>query len=125
MDGTFRTTPKGFYQMLNIIAYDSISHNDIPIAHIPMTHKKQFLYEPVFNTILNFSSDNGLEISFDSKTIMTDFEKPIRNVIKKILKGCYFHFVKALWSKSKKFGLCSKHKIKYTKIIIFSLKMFI
>ena len=113
--------------MLNIIANDSISHNNIPIAHMPMTHKTQFLYEHVFNILLNIASDNGLELSFDSKTIMTDFEKPIRNAIKNILKGVklkgyYFHFVKALWSKSKKLGLCSKQKIKYTKIIIFSLK---
>lgn len=128
MDGTFRTAPKGFYQMFNIIANDSNSHINIPVAHIPMTHKTQFLYEHVFNTLLNIASDNGLELSFDSKTIMTDFEKPIRNAIKNILKGvklkgCFFHFVKALWSKSKKLGLCRKNKIKNTKIIIFSLKM--
>ena len=128
IDATFRTAPKGFYQMLNIIADDSNSHINIPVAHIPMTHKTQFLYEHVLNTLLNIASDNGLELSFDSKTIMTDFEKPIRNAIKKIskgvkLKGCFFHFVKALWSKSKKLGLCCKNKIKYTKIIIFCLKM--
>ena len=128
MDGTFRTAPKGFYQMLNIIANDSNSHNNIPVAHIPITHKSQFLYEYVFNTLLNIASDNGLELSSDSKTIMTDFEKLIRHAIKNILKivklkGCFFHFIKALWSKSKKLGLCHKNKIKYTKIIIFSLKM--
>ena len=107
MDGTFRTAPKGFYQMLNIIANDSNSHNNIPVAHIPITHKTLFLYEHVFNTLLNVASDNGLELSSDSKTIMTDFEKLIRHAIKNILKivklkGFFFHFVKALWSKSKK-----------------------
>ena len=101
MNGTFRTSPKEFYQMLNIIANDSNSHNNIPVAHIPMIHKTQFLYEHVFNTLLNIISDNRLELSFDSKIIMTDFEKPIRHAIKNILKGvklkgCFFHFVKAL-----------------------------
>ena len=48
----------------------------------------------------------------------------IKNILKGVkLKGCFFHFVKALWSKSKKLGLCRKNKIKNNKIIIFSLKM--
>ena len=59
---------------------------------------------------------------------MIDFEKPLQNAVKTnfpnaIVDGCYFHFVKLLWTKAKTFGLCSKKKLKITKILIFILKI--
>lgn len=59
---------------------------------------------------------------------MADFEislqKELRkNFINSKIDGCFFHYVKLLWSKTKKFGLCTKEKIKTTKIILFILKI--
>ena len=36
----------------------------------------------------------------------------------------FLHYVKALWQKAKKFGLCQKEKLKDTMILIFSFKVF-
>ena len=57
-------------------------------------------------------------------TDLTDFEKPLQNAIKKnfpgaVIDGCFFHFVKLLWAKSKKLGLCKCDQLKKTKLIIF------
>ena len=59
---------------------------------------------------------------------MIDFEKSLQNAVKNnfpnaIINGCYFHYVKLLWEKAKKLGLCKKNDIKYTKIVIFLLKI--
>jgi hypothetical protein len=39
------------------------------------------------------------------------------------LKGCYFHYIKNIWAKAKKLGLCRKKFIDKTKLIIFALKI--
>ena len=59
---------------------------------------------------------------------MIDFEKPLQNAIKKNfpkaqVDGCYFHFVKLLWTKAKTLGLTTKNRLKITKILIFILKL--
>ena len=58
---------------------------------------------------------------------MCDFELNLRKSIKfnftgADLKECYFHYIKNLWKKAKKLGLCRKIYIKKTKLVIFSLK---
>ena len=60
---------------------------------------------------------------------MTDFEHPLRKVIKEIypdcyLEGCYFHYSKAIWNKAKKIGLVNKKYIKILKFIIFGYKIY-
>lgn len=59
---------------------------------------------------------------------MTDFEHGLRTTLKNmypkcILEGCFFHFSKALWTKSKKFGLINKKYIGITRIINLSFKI--
>ena len=59
---------------------------------------------------------------------MMDFEPAIQNSVREIfpnakINGCYFHFVKILWGKAKKYGLCTKKDMKYTKILLFVLKL--
>lgn len=59
---------------------------------------------------------------------MYDFELNLRKTIKNCfldcnLKGCYFHYIKNLWAKAKKFGLFRKKYINKTKILIFGLKL--
>ena len=41
-----------------------------------------------------------------------------------MVNGRYFHYSKLLWNTAKKYGLCTKDKIKNTKILLFILKIF-
>ena len=43
---------------------------------------------------------------------------------KSYLEGYYFHFIKVLWEKSKRLGICCKKIINNTKIIIFAFKIY-
>ena len=128
MDGTFRTCPKNYYQLFNIIAKDKQTGKNIPVIHIPMSHKSEFLYNKIFENLVNIGKDLNIDLKMEKKTCMTDFDKGLRNSLRKVfeginLRGCFFHYVKALWSKAKKLGLCAYNKIKVTKIIIFGLKV--
>ena len=129
MDATFRSTPKKFYQLFNIIAV--LEGNDFifPIIHILMTHNSCFSYETIFKCLNQFIEEMQIEFSFNRSHIMTDFEKPLRKALKNIypncvLEGCYFHYVKALCGKSKNLGLINKANIKFLRFIIFGFKIY-
>lgn len=128
IDATFRTSPKNFYLLLNIIVKDNQSGLNIPVIHVPMSHKSEFLYLKLFETINQICLDFNIKLNMNMKTCITDFEKGLRKILRNLyerinLRGCYFHYVKALWSKAKKLGLCGVRKIQITKLIIFGLKV--
>ena len=55
---------------------------------------------------------------------MKNFCKPQKkNFPTAIIDGCFFHYVKLLWAKSKKFRLCKIQKLKKTKLILFIFKL--
>ena len=59
---------------------------------------------------------------------MLDFEPSLQNAVRKVfegikISGCYFHYVKILWQKAKKYGLFTKNGIRVTKILLFILKI--
>jgi len=61
---------------------------------------------------------------------MSDFEKAMRNGIKKVypdakILDCFFHFCKLLWTKAKKIGLRKEHFRAYTRIMICLLTIII
>ena len=62
IDATFRTSPKHYYQMLNILCKDRESNSNIPVVHIPMSHKTSFLYDKVFDSINKIFNDLSIEI---------------------------------------------------------------
>lgn len=74
MDTTFRSCPKKFDQLFNIIAV--IEKNDFifPIAHILMTHKSCYSYETIFKNINPILEEMNINFSFNKSHIMTDFE---------------------------------------------------
>lgn len=93
-----------------------------------MTSKKYNIYNKIFSTIIEILENENIKYSFNECFIMCDFEYNLRksikdNFIECNLKGCYFHYIKNLWSKCKKIGLCKKKYIDKTKILIFSLKL--
>ena len=72
--------------------------------------------------------DNKIDINKITDEYMLDFEPALQNSIKKTfqgckISGCYFHYVKNLWEKAKRFGLCTKREMKITNILIFLFKL--
>ena len=128
IDGTFKSAPKKFYQILNICGYYKDIKGIIPIFMVLLTGKSEYLYDAIFIDIKKIMKDNGINVENIPKKFMLDFEKGLMNAVKKNfddvkIDGCYFHFLKLLWTKAKNLGLCKVNKLKRTKILIFMLKI--
>ena len=129
IDGTFKISPVGYYQIINICGFLKEIDGIIPLFMIPVTGKSQYLYENVLKDVLTILNENNIELKDIPKKFMLDFEPGLQNAVKKIFKGvqingCYFHYVKILWDHAKKYGLCTKDELKKVKILIFILKLF-
>ena len=129
VDATFKTSPRGFYQTLNIMGFVEEIQMPIPLLIIPMTHKSFESYNNIFIIIKNLLENLNMKINFDKYIFITDYEKALRNGIirnfpKSRFEGCYFHYVKILWCYAKKNGLCTKNRFKYTRLLIFCLKIY-
>ena len=128
IDGTFKSCPRGYYQIINIAGYYPDIDSIIPIFMIPSTGKTFFLYNAIFEDVKKILNDNEIDIKKIPKRIIIDFEKGLQKAVKKnfpesTIDGCYFHYVKLLWGKAKKFGMCRKNDIQTTKILLFVLKI--
>ena len=128
IDGTFKSCPKTFYQILNITAFCEDINGNIPIFMIPMSGKNEFIYNKVLSDVKEILSENNISLNEIPKNIMCDFEASLIKSVKNNfpnskIDGCYFHFVKLLWSKAKSYHLCNKKNMKMTKILIFILKI--
>ena len=115
IDGTFKSSPKSYYQLLNIFGYIIKRDFYLPIANIVLSNKSYELYEKVFKVFLHFYEMYNIDINFSEKSIMCDYEKSLRAAIKnnfdKIkLRGSYFHFAKAIYKKCKYYNLFTKQK---------------
>ena len=128
IDGTFKSCPRGYYQILNITSFIDEINGNIPIFMIPISGKSEFIYNKVFFDIKEILSENNISLNDIAKNIMCDFEPSLIKSVKKNftnskVDGCYFHFVKLMWSKAKSLGLCNRNNIKLTKILVFILKL--
>jgi len=128
IDGTFKITPIGYYQVIIIGGFLPEIKGIIPIFFIPTTGKSQYLYEVIFRDVKTILEDNNIDYKNITNQYMLDFEISLQNAIKTVfenikISGCYFHYVKILWQKSKIFGLCTKNEMKITKILLFILKI--
>lgn len=93
IDGTFRSCPSGFYQV--IVIHGLIFGSSYPIFYCVLNSKTQSIYERCFQFCLKINF-------FFPKYIILDFEKSLLNAAKNIFpytttKGCYFHFTQSLW----------------------------
>ena len=125
IDGTFRSSPRNFYQILVIQVYDSLSFKVLPVMFILMSSKSKLIYKNLFVQIGDLLASRSYNVNW--KIIHTDFETSIYKAIKSLhptteFMGCYFHFVKSLWKHAKKYQLTDKSKIQLTKHLIFFLK---
>ena len=73
IDGIFKSCPRSFYQILNITAFYEQINSNIPIFMIPLTGKSEYLYNKVFEDVINLLSENEMDIDELLKYIMCDF----------------------------------------------------
>lgn len=102
IDGTFKSCPKGYSQIINIAGYYPDINSIIPIFMIPASGKSEYLYDMIFKDVIQIINDEGYKIDNITSNFITDFEKGLQNSVRKNFKkakidGCYFHFVKLLW----------------------------
>lgn len=106
-DGTFKLCQKNFYQLYTIHA-DLGSNDDfvnvVPVLYALLPSKNQNTYETLFNLI----KSQVPEWIPEKNTV--DFELSTILAIRKIfpnakINGCFYHFSKCLWKKSKQLGL--------------------
>lgn len=93
MDGTFKTCPQLFTQVVNVIA--DFRGALVPIMHILMPCKKKAVYVKVFEKIAE------LFPTLEPQKLMTDYENGLRGALQDVfpaakLLACRFHFSKAL-----------------------------
>jgi hypothetical protein len=111
IDGTFKYIPMGYAQLMIVLSYDYNSKLFIPVAFCLLEDKTEFSYDLFFKTLREF-------VTSKTKFITSDFERGLYNQLRAHLNtgikfiGCYFHFVKALRKKMKKyFPQMSQQKI--------------
>lgn len=105
-DGTFKVTPRPFYQLYTLhydLNSNSKSTNIIPVVYALLPNKTQATYERLFR-ILN--EKLGIEIT-DFKS---DYEIAQSNAVLSVfpnakVTGCYRHYNTAIWKQSKKLKL--------------------
>mgnify|MGYP003571405687 CR=1 FL=1 len=129
MDGTFNSCPRSFYQIFNILGLCPNKKKAFPIISFLITSKSEKIYEYVFIEFKKLIKSLNMKIDFKNIKIMADFERALRNAIHKNfldseLMGCYFHYVKNLYSYLKKIGLCKNNIIKQTIKFLFFFKVF-
>jgi len=121
MGGTFKTTPRLFYQMFTI--HGQIGSDDkkriFPFVYALMKLKRQELYQKLFETIDQMV--NEIDVILETDFIITDFELAAVNASAIIFtaqnKCCLFHLCQTIYRKIQGFGL----KKKYDTNIYFSL----
>lgn len=103
-DATYKCLPKieGFYQLF--IASYQLDRNVYPMMYAIMEKKTEKAYFKVFEILKTFLG------ATEVNTSMTDYETALRKAIKKVypqtlIKGCFFHYKKAVSRRIRKLGL--------------------
>ena len=114
IDGTFRLAPKPFYQILDKIGNIPEKNLTVVILSGLMTSKSELSYINVFENLKLLVKENNIKIDFNNIHFKSDYEKGIRNGIKKTFEksniyGCYFHYIKSIFKKYK--GLVKKNPL--------------
>ncbi|XP_022172326.1 uncharacterized protein LOC111035118, partial [Myzus persicae] len=96
IDGTFKSSPQLFTQLLTIhaIKYDTV----LPLVFALVPNKTRGSYTKIINELLN------LEKNLRPASVMVDFEQALLGAITDVFKdtrirGCFFHFGQCIWRK--------------------------
>ena len=133
IDGTFRTAPRNFNQVINIMAVNTLKKKYITVAHLLINGKKEADYTFSLNTFLTqiVSSFHFLRVEI----IICDFEKALMNAIQNSknnfhlneqlnrtikIQGCLFHYSQCLFRTFSKY-YSRKNTTKQMKQILYIL----
>lgn len=113
-DGTFQSAPVPFYQLYTIHGnFGSTSEitNIVPLIYCLMSDKTEESYVVLFKMI------KAQCPHWEPKIFHSDFETAMTNALKKefprvTIKGCYYHYLNALWRKAKFLGLKTKMNLR-------------
>lgn len=105
IDGTFKSVPSEFTQLITIQAY--IFGRSFPCFFILCKSKSESTYIKIFNELK--------KLKFQPKYMISDFEKAFPNAGKVVFTnivtfGCIFHFGQACWRRLQDLGLVSYYK---------------
>lgn len=106
LDGTFFSSPKFFKQIYILHIFKS--NKCFPIIYCFLPDKIQSTYVRMFNLINNIFS--RYNIQFNPLLFQVDFELAVINALKIVyakvkIRGCYFHYAKAIWRNIQEYGL--------------------
>ena len=93
-DATFKTAPRPFAQLFNLMV--SMSGVAIPILHVAMSSKHHGLYEGVMLKVRSICP------RLEPRVIKSDFEFALMKALQSVypnatLSGCYFHYSQAVF----------------------------
>ncbi|KCZ80201.1 hypothetical protein H312_02408, partial [Anncaliia algerae PRA339] len=106
IDGTFRSAPQGFYQLL--VLHGCLFGKTYPLSYIIMSDKTEASYMNAF--------DRCKEIfNLNPKYLITDFERALSNACRNSFPmstnfGCIFHFGLAIWARIGNLGLIRRYR---------------
>lgn len=106
-DGTFKSCCPPFYQLYTIHADIGSTEdvtNIVPLLYALMSNKTKKSYNILFSMLKSTLP------GWNPQTFKCDFEKATMHAIREILpgvtvKGCFFHYTKAIWKKGRQLGL--------------------
>lgn len=110
-DGTFYTAPPMFDSIFTIHAF--VGTAMFPLVYSLLPKRDTATYVRLFTLLKQIA--NRQNINFEPNSVSLDFECASRNAVTQIfpaaeLKGCLFHYTKAIWKKTQECGLQTEYR---------------
>ena len=107
-DGTFYCAPQLFAQMYTI--HGEVCGHSFPLLYSFLPNKSNETYQRLFEKVRDLLNLHNFHIRWEK--VLTDFETAAQRAFATVfanvsLKGCNFHYGKALWRKIQALGLAS------------------
>lgn len=114
MDGTFSVVPRSGHAQQLFIVHLRYRNAIFPILYVLMERRVRAIY----NVLLNYLKREILGEEVVVVSVMADYERALRLAVKDIypqtkLLGCWFHYAKAVYLKSRQIGLTGRLNVRY------------
>lgn len=123
-DGTFKRTPRPFYQLYTIhldIASGEEMTNIVPLIYALLPNKTQETYVRLYLLIKE-------HFNIEFHKMKCDYELAQVNALQKVfpnidISGCYYHYNKAIWKQADKLKMLESKKARHTTALIANLPL--